>query len=143
MLSLQNYNNKKIGILGFGKSGIAAFNLLCKLNNELYVYDDHIIKPKNIENAIWKHYKNWDWKNLYRIIISPGIKIDGEKIHQCATLAKQNKIPMINEVSLFLEQKPKAKIIGITGTNGKSTLASKYSSLLKTLHPRESFPKYF
>ena len=80
MLSLQNYNNKKIGILGFGKSGRAAFNLLCKLNNELYVYDDHIIKPKNIENAIWKHYKNWDWENLYRIIISPGIKIDGQKI---------------------------------------------------------------
>ena len=24
----------------------------------------------------------------------------------------------------------------------KSTLASKYSCLLKTLHPRESFPKY-
>ena len=130
MLSLQNYNNKKIGILGFGKSGMAAFNLLCKLNNELYVYDDHITKPKNIENAIWKHYKNWDWENLYRIIISPGIKIDGQKIHQCATLAKQNKIPMINEVSLFLEQKPKAKIIGITGTNGKSTLASLISHIL-------------
>ena len=114
MLSLKNYNNKKIGILGFGKSGRAAFSLLTKFNNKLYIYDDHIKKPKSIKKAIWKHYKDWDWENLYRIIISPGIKIDGDKIHQCANLAKKNNITLINEINLFLEQKPKAKIIGIT-----------------------------
>jgi len=130
LLSLKNYNNKKIGILGFGKSGRAAFSLLTKFNNKLYIYDDHIKKPKNIKKAIWKHYKDWDWENLYRIIISPGIKIDGDKIHQCATLAKKNNITLINEINLFLEQKPKAKIIGITGTNGKSTLVSLISHIL-------------
>ncbi len=130
MLSLKNYKNKKIGILGFGKSGIAAFNLLYKFNVKLYVYDDYISKPKNFEKVRWKHFKDWDWKNLYRVIISPGIKIEGKKIHECAVLAKKNKVTLINETNLLLEQMPKAKIFGITGTNGKSTLVSLISHIL-------------
>ena len=49
-----------------------------------------ILKPKNIKKLFGNIIKIGTGKNLYRIIISPGIKIDGDKIHQCATLAKNN-----------------------------------------------------
>jgi len=41
----QFFFNKKILIYGLGKSGVSAFNFL-KQNNEVFVYDDHIINPK-------------------------------------------------------------------------------------------------
>ena len=41
----QFFFNKKILIYGLGISGVSAFNFL-KQNNEVFVYDDHIINPK-------------------------------------------------------------------------------------------------
>ena len=130
MLSLKNYNNKKVAILGLGKSGQAAISLLKKTNVKIFIYDDNLSKSNFSTFPEWKHYKDWEWGNLFRVIISPGIKIDGKNMHECVYLAKKYKVTLINEIQLLMERKPKAKILGITGTNGKSTLVSLISHIL-------------
>ena len=67
------------GILGLGISGLAAFELLRKQNKNVVVFDDKL-KPNLKVKKYWKNYVNWDWSQLSRIIISPGIKISGENI---------------------------------------------------------------
>ena len=47
--------------------------------------------------------------------------MNGKYKHLAIQLAIKNKVKIINEIDLFVETKPKAKIVGITGTNGKST----------------------
>ena len=130
MISLKNYNNKKVAILGLGKSGQAAISLLKNINVEIFIYDDNLCKSNFSTFPEWKHYKDWEWGNLFRVIISPGIKIDGENTHECVSLAKQYNVILINEIQLLMERKPKAKILGVTGTNGKSTLVSLVSHIL-------------
>ena len=117
------------GILGLGISGLAAFEFLRKKNKNVVVFDDKL-KPNLKLEKYWKNYVDWDWDKLKRIIISPGIKIIGKNKHPIVTFAKKHKIELHNEIELYFEQKPKSIVIGITGTNGKSTLASLISYIL-------------
>ena len=117
------------GILGLGISGLAAFEFLKDRNKNVVVFDDKI-KPNLKLKKYWKNYVNWDWNRLNRIIISPGIKISGEYKHPIVKFAKKHNVELQNEIELYFEQKPKSLVIGITGTNGKSTLASLISHIL-------------
>ena len=118
-----------IGILGMGISGKAALSHLIKSNSQIVVYDDKI-KSKNSFKNYWKHYSKWNWEKLKMIVISPGINLTGEKKHPIIDLAKKNGVKLINEIDLFFQQKPNSIIIGITGTNGKSTIVSLISHIL-------------
>ena len=117
------------GILGLGISGLAAFEFLKKKNNNVVVFDDKLKTNLKLKKY-WKNYVNWDWDQLSRIIISPGIKISGKNRHPIVKFAKKHNVELQNEIELYFEQKPKSIVIGITGTNGKSTLASLISHIL-------------
>ena len=117
------------GILGMGLSGSAALSFLEAKDEKIIIYDDKL-EPNEKQKKYWKNYINWDWKKISRIIISPGIKLYGQNKHPAIKLAEENNVKLINEIELFFEQKPKSKIIGITGTNGKSTLVSLIAHIL-------------
>ena len=121
MIEISSYKNKNVGILGAGLSGLAAAKILYTSKANLYIYDDQKNKPNNIRKNSWKNYKLWPWKTLNTIVVSPGIPINNKHKHKAIQLAIKNKVKIINEIDLFFETSPKATIIGITGTNGKST----------------------
>ena len=88
-------------VLGLGISGKAA---LKELGNSAIGTDDR--KPVD-----------FSWEEIDRVIVSPGIPPE----HKHYVEAKKRKIPVIGEAQFALE-KWEGKAIGITGTNGKTTL---------------------
>ena len=131
MKEINYYKNKNVGILGTGLSGLAAIKLLLSSKANLYVFDDKKDKPDIVKTNNWKNYKFWPWETLTALVVSPGIPINAKIKHLAIQLALKNKVKIINEIDLFFETKPEAKIIGITGTNGKSTTVALLFHILK------------
>jgi UDP-N-acetylmuramoylalanine--D-glutamate ligase len=126
-----DYKNKNVGILGLGMSGLAAAKILLNSNANVFAFDDLKDKPPTLPKSTWTNYKKWPWLELFAIVVSPGIPINKEIKHKAIQLALDHNIKIINDIDLFIETKPKAKIVGITGTNGKSTTVALLHHILK------------
>ena len=120
MLVPENMRGQNIGILGLGKSGLAAQKSLSAAGANLFVFDDFEtnIQLPNLKKIKWE---NWPWNQLNAMVISPGIPHLHPTPHPAAEIARSKSVEIISEVEVALRAKPKAKHIAITGTNGKST----------------------
>ena len=109
---------KKISILGAGKSGLSAAKLASFLGADIFISDSsYKVKCedyKNFENELGQHSERVLDSNL--IIKSPGIPNSIEIIKK----AKESNIKIISEIE-FAGFFTKSPIIGITGSNGKTT----------------------
>ncbi|MBV9930073.1 MAG: UDP-N-acetylmuramoyl-L-alanine--D-glutamate ligase [Alphaproteobacteria bacterium] len=66
------------------------------------------------------------------LVVSPGVPINR---HPIARRAREAKVPLIGDIELFAQARaslPPHKVVGITGTNGKSTTTALVHHILKT-----------
>ncbi len=119
--------DKRILVVGFGKSGRSVAKFLHGKIASLFVWDDSeksrleikksgFICPNSIDDI--------DLKKTDFIVWSPGIPHYAPKPHPLAIRAKKIGCPLICDIDLFYQIYPKAKYIGVTGSNGKSTTVS-------------------
>ena len=116
----------RIVVLGAAESGVGAAVLALKKGFEVFVSDMGTIKPeyKSMleQYAIeWEegHHTEENILNAKEIIKSPGIPENAPMIVK----ARQAGIPIINEIE-FAGRYTHAKMICITGSNGKTTTTS-------------------
>ena len=115
--------NKNIAILGAGESGVGAAVLAKKQGYEVFVSDFGKIK-QGYKNILEQEQIEWEegTHTLARIlkaneiVKSPGIADNVEVIKK----AVEKSIPVISEIE-FGSRYTKAKLICITGSNGKTT----------------------
>ncbi len=129
-MKLHALKDKKILVLGFGKEGEDTFLFLRKIFPEKTIgIADVKYKIQNtrykIQNVKWHLGKNYlDALKDYDVIIkSPGIPFK--------TLRRTVLRKVITQTDIFFDNCP-GKIIGITGTKGKSTTSSLIYKILKT-----------
>ncbi len=127
--------NQKFLVLGVSKSGSAATEYLLKKGAVCYIYED--VKIPKVNEAIEKLLSlgaiRCERENADRIlaeidvvVISPGVPINFD----LAVKAKNLKKRIIGELELgFLSFYP--VIVGVTGTNGKTTTCSLIDAILK------------
>ena len=124
---------QRIAILGAGESGVGAAYLAKQQGYDVFVSDF---------GAIADHYKKQleDWNinfeekqhteelitNAVEVIKSPGIPDKAPIIKKL----KEKSIPVISEIE-FAGRYCSAKIVGITGSNGKTTTSSLTYHILK------------
>jgi len=123
-MKLQNLKNKKIIIVGFGREGKNTYKTLKKLFplKSIALADKKEIKADEREIYTGNDYLN-NLKNYDVIIKTPGIPFN--EVKKNAGLAK-----ITSQTELFLENCP-GKVIGVTGTKGKSTTSTLIYKILK------------
>tara|TARA_A100001015_G_C14959157_1_gene700075 strand:+ start:233 stop:1564 length:1332 start_codon:yes stop_codon:yes gene_type:complete len=126
-----NIHNQKnsVGIIGLGTSGRSAIKYFKNFDYNIYVFDNNRVN-NNIADVKFLEPSLWPWEKIKELIVSPGIPVS-QNSHPSIILAKSYNVPIIPEIDLLARKKPKAKIIGITGTNGKSTSTAMIAHVLK------------
>ncbi|ALD15178.1 UDP-N-acetylmuramoyl-L-alanyl-D-glutamate synthetase [Buchnera aphidicola (Aphis glycines)] len=125
------YSEKKILILGIGLTGISCINFFLKKGAIPKIIDEskkpeYLEKiPKNIKYKLGGLEKKWILESDL-IIISPGIS----SFKPILTEARMLGIEIISDIELFVRE-VKSPIISITGTNGKSTVATMVKEIAK------------
>ncbi len=118
--------NTHITILGAGESGTGAAILAKKQGLDVFVSDLAVIKP-TYKTMLEQHAIAWEEQqhteqrilNADEIIISPGIPTTAPIVVK----AVEKGIPIISEIE-FADRYTDAKMICITGSNGKTTTSS-------------------
>jgi UDP-N-acetylmuramoylalanine--D-glutamate ligase len=113
-------SGQTVGVLGLGRSGMAAAASLDAAGATIFAHDDN--KPDTrLTNGTVMAWQDWPWQDLNALVISPGIPHLHPTPHPAAAHAAAKNIEIISEVEIALRAAPRARIVVITGTNGKST----------------------
>ncbi|HUQ66301.1 MAG TPA: UDP-N-acetylmuramoyl-L-alanine--D-glutamate ligase [Flavitalea sp.] len=127
--------SKRLVILGAGESGVGAALLGKHQGYDVFVSDGSPIKEKYRkdleENRIAyeeKQHTELLILNADEVMKSPGIPEKAEIVKKI----REKGISIISEIELGYRYKGKSKIVGITGSNGKTTTTSLIYHMFKT-----------
>ena len=116
----------RLVILGAGESGVGTALLGIKQGFEVFVSDKGQIQ-KEYKNVLTHHEIEWEeGTHTVAKIASASLVMKSPGIPDTVALVKQLKdqgIPVISEIE-FATKYTNATLIGITGTNGKTTTTS-------------------
>ena len=141
------FENKKIFILGLARSGYEAAKYLSKFNNEIVLNDgahedkldsNQIEELKNLGVTLvfGSHPDNLLDNSFDYLIKNPGVPMD----HKYVLKARELGIEVINEAEMAYRLLPEGvKLIGITGTNGKTTTTTLTYDIIKKAYPDKTF----
>lgn len=143
----EQFKEKKITVMGLGilGRGLGYAKFLAECGADLIVTDiktkeqlatsvKALSRFKNITYRLGEHRLE-DFRGRDMIMKAAGVLLDSLYIRE----AKKNKIPIEMDVSLFAKCAPGVKIVGITGTRGKSMTTALIYEILKQ---NEKFLKY-
>lgn len=132
-----NWKDKRVLVFGAAKSGISATKLLQNNGANVILYDANEklrkedFKDKfDIENRfllVAGDFLEDLEKSIDLLVISPGIPID----HPIVEKIRKQGVPVWGEIELAYRF-AQGKIIGITGTNGKTTTTSLVGEIIKS-----------
>lgn len=116
--------SKRLVILGAGESGVGAAILGKQQGYDVFVSDGQAIKD-NYREELESHdipyeagqHTEADILNADEVMKSPGIPEKNELVKKI----RKKGIPVISEIELAYRHKGNSRIIGITGSNGKTT----------------------
>ena len=141
MKKITTYQNKNVIVLGIARSGIAAAKVLHQLGahvlmNDLNTIDESTVQPlidMGIEVVMGSHPVERVDDSIDYLFKSPGIPYENVMV----SAALERHIPVLTDIELAYEIS-EAPIVGITGSNGKTTTTMMIGDLLNAVQPHHA-----
>ena len=133
MIPLPSMREKTVAVLGLGRSGRSAARALLESGAEVWAWDDALARRTEAAAAGVPivDLELCDWRVVDRLVLSPGIPLHHPRPHRLVARALDAGVAVIGDLELLVESQPERRIVGITGTNGKSTTTTLVGALLR------------
>lgn len=122
MITSPAFSAKRYAVLGLARSGAAAAETLLASGAEVTVWDRQDVAREPFEGRCKvADPLELDLSGYDGLVVSPGVPLN---THPIAGHAAQYGVPVIGDIELFALARtdlPPHRVVGITGTNGKST----------------------
>jgi UDP-N-acetylmuramoylalanine--D-glutamate ligase len=133
MIASPAFAGKSYAVLGLARSGLAAVEALAASGATIMAWDN---RPEaRLAVADKARLADPVTTSIYGfagVVVSPGVPLNK---HPIAERARSAQVPLIGDIELFAQARatlPAHKVVGITGTNGKSTTTALVHHILKT-----------
>lgn len=133
MITSPAFANRKYAVLGLARSGLGAVRALAASGADILAWDTQPEARDAISDlAQLGDPMEADLTGFDGIVVSPGVPLN---THPIAAKAKESGVPIIGDIELFAlarDSLPPHRVVGITGTNGKSTTTMLLHHILKS-----------
>lgn len=137
-----SYANRKVTVMGLGLfgGGLAVTRYFVRQEARVTVTDlrtkeelqESIARLKGLPvRLVLGRHERGDFTDTDLVVVNPAVP----KSSPFLKLARQRGVPLETETNLFFKLCP-APVIGVTGSEGKSTVAALIAKVLKKSHPR-------
>ncbi|WP_374523985.1 UDP-N-acetylmuramoyl-L-alanine--D-glutamate ligase [Sphingopyxis sp.] len=134
MITARAFAGRRYAVLGLARSGLATVEALVASGAGVTAWDDRESARDEAMalNADIGDPLEIDLVGFAGVVVSPGVPLNR---HPIAAHAREAHVPVIGDVELFAEARadlPPHKVVGITGTNGKSTVTALVTHMLES-----------
>jgi UDP-N-acetylmuramoylalanine--D-glutamate ligase len=127
------FAGKKYAVLGLARSGLATVDALVASGAEVVAWDTREdARAAVADRAEIGDPVGADLTGYAGVVVAPGVPLNR---HPIAGHAAKYGVPVIGDIELFAQARanlPPHKVVGITGTNGKSTTTALVHHILQT-----------
>lgn len=137
MIPATGFRDKTVFVFGLARSGLAAAKALQAGGARALCWDDKAESRAAAEKLglMLQEPEAADWGLIAALVLAPGVPLTHPKPHPIVDLARAADVEVIGDTELFFRavKSSDAKIVAITGTNGKSTTTALIGHLLSRL----------
>ena len=139
MIPVPGFEGRRVAVFGLGRSGLTAARAL-KAGGALPVLWDDSVSSRmqaEAEGFAVEDLTSADWSGFAALVLSPGAPLTHPKPHWTVGKAKAAGVEVVGDIELFaraiaaLPEGKRPAVVGITGTNGKSTTTALIGWVLK------------
>ncbi|MBU3077772.1 UDP-N-acetylmuramoyl-L-alanine--D-glutamate ligase [Sphingomonas quercus] len=120
MITSPIFAGRRFAVLGLARSGIATVEALAAFGAEVVAWDGKAEARARVDVPLADPLEI-DLAGYAGVVVSPGVPLNR---HPIAARAKAAGVPVVGDIELFAQARPGLpahRVVGITGTNGKST----------------------
>ncbi|HEV2593980.1 MAG TPA: UDP-N-acetylmuramoyl-L-alanine--D-glutamate ligase [Sphingomicrobium sp.] len=144
MITAKAFAGKRYGVYGLARSGLATARALLASGASVTAWDlkkeprDALVASiasdrASAENLAVANLDEADLSQLDSLVVTPGLPLNR---HPVAQRARAAGVEIVGDIELFARARkelPSHKVVGITGTNGKSTTTALVDHILKSV----------
>jgi len=125
MIAATKFKDKKVGVFGLGRTGYACIAALEQGGAKVWAWDDNeaAVEKGRADGLPIVDLRQADFSQLDSYVLSPGVPLTHPVPHWSVDKAHGAGVEIIGDTEIFVREiaGTGAKIVAITGTNGKST----------------------